>query len=155
MASRSTKTAVIETLFNERWDVEKQTLSNPYVTYADIRRVSNSKNVYAFFKDIVRNTRRANDIWPQSVLERGYTGIQAVAEEACFTFIALPPGQQTAFVVADLFAPEISIQRHALESTSLPLASRQLGRGDEAWLIQVAVRLRLRHIWRCFHPDRS
>lgn len=33
--------------------------------------------------------------------------------------------------------------RYKIESASLPLASRQLGRGDEPWLIQVAVRLRL------------
>ncbi len=32
---------------------------------------------------------------------------------------------------------------HLIESTSLPLASRQLGRSDEPWLIQIAVRLRV------------
>lgn len=143
MASRSIKTSIIETLFNERWNPETNTLSNPTVTYDDIRRFVNKGNVYAFFKDIVRNTSRANEIWPVSVLNRGYTGIQAVAESACFTFVPLPQGQLTAFVTADVLSPNPSILRHEIESASLPFASRQLGRGDEPWLIQVAVRLRL------------
>jgi hypothetical protein len=143
MSSRSQKTQVIEALFFERWDAATGMIADPLVTYADIRRFLPSGNVYAFFKDIVRNTVRANAIWPVRVLDQGYTGVQAVAEGGAFLFVPLPAGQTSAFVSFRSFAPSTQTLRHNIESASLPLASRLLGRGDEPWLIQVAVRLRL------------
>lgn len=142
--SRSQKTAIIEALFNERYDPETGRLSDPVVSVADLRKYKPEGNLYAFFKDIVRNTVRGNAIWPKSVLQRGFTGIQDVSRGGnSFRFIPLPPGQDVAFVSADTLAPRKDTPRQRVESTSLPLASRQLGRGDEPWLIQVAVRLRL------------
>jgi hypothetical protein len=139
--SRSKKTVVIEAIFDERWDSVTKTLSDPLVRVSDIRRHWPEGNVYAFFKDIVRNAARANGIWPQSVLERGFTGAQDVSDGGSFRFVPLRPGQTVAFV--DTYAPSDVTPRHRIESASLPLASRRLGRGDEPWLIQVAVRLRI------------
>ena len=39
--------------------------------------------------------------------------------------------------------PKPTTPRHRVESVSLPLASRKLGRRDESWLVQVVVRLRV------------
>lgn len=141
--SRSKKTAIIEAIFNERYDSETGTLSQPVVTITDLQRYQQAGNLYAFFKDIVRNTASGNQIWPQSVLQRGYTGIQDVSKGSSFRFIPLPPGQGTAFISANTLAPTPQTPRYKIETASLPLASRRLGRGDEPWLIQVAVRLRL------------
>lgn len=141
--SRSKKTPIIEAIFNERYDVNTGTLSNPVVSTDDLLRHKPKGNVYAFFKDIVRNIARGNNIWPERVLQRGYTGIQDVSKGSSFRFIRLPPGQTVAFISAERLTPKDITPRHRVESASLPLASRQLGRGDEPWLIQVAVRLRL------------
>jgi hypothetical protein len=141
--SRSKKTPIIEAIFNERYDPSTGHVSNPVVSIADLRHYQPTGNVYAFFKDIVRKTARANDIWPASVLQRGYTGIQDVSKGSSFRFIRLKPGQTVAFTSADILIPKANTPHHRVESASLPLAARQLGRGDEPWLIQVAVRLRL------------
>ena len=141
--SRSGKTSIIEAIFNERYDPASGDLSNPLVSIADLRRHKPEGNIYAFFKDIVRKRASGNRIWPESVLKRGYTGIQDVSKGNSFRFIRLPHGQMVAFPTAEVLAPSANTPRHRVESASLPLASRQLGRGDEPWLIQVAVRLRL------------
>lgn len=141
--SRSEKTAIIEALFNERYDPENGTVSHPVVSLDDLRRYKQDGILYAFFKDIVRKTERGNDIWPQSVLNCGYTGIQDVSKGSSFRFIPLAPGQTQAFISAQSLAPKEITPRHRMQSASLPLASRQLGRSDEPWLIQVAVRLKL------------
>jgi len=63
-------------------------------------------------------------------------------ENACFEFVPLPRGQSEPFPHK---IPDPS-EEHAvykIESASLPLASRRLGRKDEPWLVQVLVRLRV------------
>jgi hypothetical protein len=141
--ARSEKTAIIEAIFNERYDPQSGTLSDPVVRLDDLRRYKQTGNLYAFFKDIVRKTASANRIWPESVLRRGYTGVQEVGQESPFRFIPLPPAQTVAFRTGATLVPNPGTPRHRIESASLPLASRQLGRSDEPWLIQVAVRLRV------------
>src|SRR5215218_5930780 len=70
--SRSKKTAIIEAIFNERYDPAIGDISNPVVSIADLLRYKPDGNVYAFFKDIVRKTSGGNKIWPASVLQHGY-----------------------------------------------------------------------------------
>jgi len=100
------------------------------------------RNPANFFKDFIRNRASANRNWPASVLERGHTARQTTGEGQCFEFVPLAQGQTEPFppLVPE---PSGSTPRHRIESASLPLASRKLGRTDEPWLIQVAVRLRL------------
>lgn len=143
MASKSSKTHIIEDIFNSRWNATTQTLDDSLVTIDDLKPYWPTGNIYAFFKDIVRNINRANTIWPQSILERGYTGRQEVGQGASFRFVPLAPEQTLPFISSQTLMPTETTPVHLVESTSLPLASRQLGRGDEPWLIQIAVRLRI------------
>lgn len=100
-----------------------------------------TKNPANFFKDFVRDKRRANNNWPRYVLEAGFTARQTTGGGKCFEFIPLAPGQTEPFPLA--IRPRPETPHHAIESVSLPLASRVLGRAEETWLIQVAVRLRV------------
>jgi hypothetical protein len=149
------KSRVIELLFNERWDAAKLTVSDAVVTLVDVakyiretesegwsRPPLSDKNPANFFKDFVRNRRSANANWPVSVFERGYTGEQMTGGNACFRFIPLRAGQTEAFAV-NVPIPLQDAHRHEVESVSMPLASRRLGRVDESWLIQVVVRLHI------------
>jgi hypothetical protein len=150
LTGRSKKPEVIEWLFNQRWREADGSLSNPDVTLEDVKgaiRLSgvqlSDRNVANFIKDFIRNKRSANVNFPRSVFERGYTVSQVTGEDRCFRFIRIPEAATEPFPnvivpsIEDLAAP------HRIESVSLPIASRRLGRADEAWTTQVAVRLRL------------
>src|SRR5262249_11906998 len=52
------------------------------------------------------------------------------------------PGQTEAFPEC-VPPPDAALPHYKIESLSLPLASRRLGRSDEAWLVQVLIRLRV------------
>lgn len=150
----SEKTAVIEELFVQRWDPAAQVLTNSTVMLADVgdairaynshrpqRRISD-RNPANFFKDFIRNSRSANANWPSAVFALGYAARQRTGGGRCFEFTPVPTGQVEPFPSA---VPPLAAgaPRHRVESVSLPLASRLLGRDDEAWLIQVLVRLRV------------
>ena len=102
-----------------------------------------TNNPANFFKDFIRVRLRANANWPSSVLRAGYTGRQLTEGGACFEFVALTEGQTEAFPPVDFAQPSDSTPRYQIESVSLPLASRRLGRKDEPWMIQVIARLRI------------
>ena len=151
-----TKSFIIERLFDERWNAASGTLGDALVTLADVSdaiAVYNSehpqqlpmstRNPANFFKDFVRNKERANRNWPRNVLARGYTARQETGNNACFRFVPLDQGQTEPFLSSQVLAPTPSTRRHQVESASLPLASRRLGRADEPWLTQVVVRLRI------------
>lgn len=152
---RSNKSEIIEKLFDARWDPVTSTLANALVTLEHVvdairehsashpdRRLSD-RNPANFFKDFVRKKASANKNWPASVLVRGYTGRQVTGDNACFEFVRLTEGETVAFPPISLAGPGSQTPRHRIESTSLPLASRRLGRADEPWLVQVLVRLRV------------
>lgn len=151
----SYKQKVIEALFNSRWDPITGMLSRSEVTLEDVsvaiqaynaslpangRRIS-TRNPANFFKDIIRR-EIAFRHWPNSVVQRGFTGRQITGDGMCFEFVPLPVGQTVAFLP---WMPKVSstTPRRVIESASMPLVSRRLGRKDETWLIQVAVHLRL------------
>jgi hypothetical protein len=146
----SQKTAVIEHLFHERYDAATGVMANPEVSMdevvAAIRDLGanlQTNNPANFFKDIVRSPRR-NENFPASVVAAGWTAEQSIGEGMSFRFVPLPAGQITAFTD---FAPtpESLADPSPLQSLSLSLASRRLGRSDEAWLTQAASRLLLVH----------
>ena len=64
-------------------------------------------------------------------------------KNACFEFVPLIAGQTEAFPPVNFAQPSASTPKYQIESVSLPLASRRLGRKDEPWLIQVITRLRI------------
>ena len=148
----SQKTRVIEYLFEQRWSETTKKLTNPVVTMVDVVKAIeavnaangtklSAKNPANFFKDIVRNTRAANANWPSSVFAGGYTGRQTTREGQSFEFVPIRPGSAVAFETVP--SPGAATQQHRIETASLPIASRRLGRRDEPWLTQVLVRVRL------------
>jgi hypothetical protein len=155
--TETSKTIIIERIFDARWDSLTTSLKNDLVTYDDLREAIRefdqdapeglntlgSGNVYAFFKDIVRVTERANRMWPRSVLERGFTARQETGGGKAFRFIKFPAEQLTPFIEQKYPRLPGEENRFRIQSLSLDIKSRLLGRRDESWLMQVAVKLRL------------
>ena len=150
--NRSYKTAVIESIFSARWEAGSQSLSSVVVSLDDVSQAIteynekngtkfSTNNPGNFIKDVIRNNKSANSIWPKLVFDEGYSCVQKTGDKRCFEFIEVAENQLVPFPL------DVEIDRekppHVLESVSLPLASRKLGRRDESWLTQVAVRLRL------------
>src|SRR5262249_5237398 len=150
----SSKAAVVEALFDARWVAASGSLSNPVVTLEDVgaaiqafnekappgQRLS-PRNLANFFRDFVRTRASANRNWPPTVLRRGYPARQVTGDNRCFEFVPLAAGQALPFPLTAVAGP--AVPRRQLESVSLPLALRRLGRTDETWLLQVVVRLRV------------
>lgn len=150
----SYKTVVIESMFRKRFNSVTKILTNPIVTLAEVTDEINSYNLTAekkvsarnpanFFKDIVRKRRAGNKNWPTAVLRAGYTARGVTEGSACFEFIPIAEGQTEAFPELSFHQPSADTPVYQIESVSLPLASRRLGRKDEPWLIQVITRLRI------------
>ena len=150
---RHQKQYIIETLFFERWDEATQSLRARNVTLKEVVsaihasnktlvRSMSARNPANFYKDFIRNIGRANANFPPSVFAKGYRTRQLTGDGNCFEFIRTPPGQTTPFV---LLVPHLTgdYEVTPIESISIPLPSRKLGRTDEPWLIQVLVRLRV------------
>lgn len=98
------------------------------------------RNPANFLKDVVRS-RNASAIWPPEVAALRYTGVQRTGTGDSFEFVPFAPGQTEPF--PDLFRPTPQTPQLDLQSVSMSLASKNLGRRDEAWLIQTAVNLRV------------
>ncbi len=150
----SYKTPVIENIFRSRFNSQTGLISNPLVTLEEVSKAiegyNNStgkqistRNPANFFKDLIRNRAAGNANWPAFVLESGYTARQVTENNACFQFIPLSTGQTEAFPSVNFAQPSSNTPKYSVESVSLPLASRRLGRKDEPWLIQVITRLRI------------
>lgn len=152
----SQKTEIIETIFFSRFDPASGELANPLVTIKQLGeaiRASNEKhpelkdlssdNPANFVKDLIRKRTSANRNWPKSVLDAGYTGRQVTGDGRALEFLAVAPGQVEAFPAPDFANPPNGTPIHVIESVSLPLASRRLGRSDEPWMIQVVTKLRV------------
>ena len=101
--AKSKKPAIIEKLFDDRWDTLGGTLSDPVVTRAQLREelraagmAASEGNINNFFKDFVRKaTRNAN--WPKSIAGRGYTARQGIKEGAVMIFEPIPGDRDTPF----------------------------------------------------------
>lgn len=152
----SHKAPIIEAIFESLWDPANQKLKEPRVSYPQIKEqiaLYNAKNEGKsglpsvdnpanFFKDFTRRRKSANLWWPNSVFVRGYTARQLVGDKLSFEFVPVRPGQTEPFPVTVPLHTD-QTPRHRITSAVLPDASRRLGRSDEPWLIQVAVKLRV------------
>lgn len=165
--ANSPKTSIIEALFNKRWQGVDKPLLDPRVTLAQVSEaieVSNvgkkgktlsTKNPANFFKDFIRIKKSANKNWPQSVFDRGYTARQITGGGACFEFVRLQPGQTEPFPISVIHKPGPAVPHDQIQSASMPLASRRLGRSNEAWLVQVLVRLHVIETHLALHSTRK
>lgn len=149
--AKSQKTIVIEHLFTLRYDPETKTLNNPVVTAEDLQKAKKycndylgatiklDSNPFNFMKDIVRG-KSADKIWPQSVKDLGFVGEQVTGDGKVFEFIPFRP---ESYGFETNYTPSDKTPCFPVQSLSLPLASKELGRTDESWLLQVAVNLRI------------
>lgn len=158
----SKKTAIIESIFNARYDAQLQSLpSNQRIvtmeqvkaaiaTYnAPLPKESqlSDRNVANFFKDIKRSYNGFDRHWPQSVFERGYSGRQLTGEGSSFEFVERHPSQEKPS--ARLYEPftltseEFVKNRIRVETLSLSREKRGLLRSDESHITQISVELRV------------
>jgi hypothetical protein len=152
--SETYKTVIIRRIFFDRFDEDTCSLADPVVTLqqasVEIARYNeanaddkkSTKNPANFFKDIIRNRSGANRHWPRDVFDKGFIGRQLTGAGQCFEFALIEPGQFEPYPASD-FVADAHTPVHRIESVSMPLASRRLGRADEPWLIQVVTRLRI------------
>jgi hypothetical protein len=99
-----------------------------------------SGNPANFMKDLLRG-KNASRNWPESLKRIRIGGRQRVGRGRALEFVPYAEGQTDPFDIS--FSPSEGLQPIPLESISMPLASKRLGRKDESWLIQVAVQLRV------------
>lgn len=149
---KSEKTIVIEHIFDQLYDQESGRLTRTVITSEDIQaakrycaehyqiKLKLDSNPYNFMKDIVRG-KSASKIWPERLRAMGIVGEQRTGNGAVFEFVFHEEGAPES-LEAD-FRPTEQTHRFPVQSLSLPLASKSLGRTDESWLLQVAVNLRI------------
>lgn len=149
--AKSQKTVVIQYLFDQRFDPDTGTLSNPVVTAAELQEAKRycnehlgatiklDSNPFNFMKDIVRG-KSADKIWPKRVKEHGFVGEQITGNGKVFKFVPFVPDS---YGFETNYSPTVTTPSFPVQSLSLPLASKELGRTDESWLLQVAVNLRI------------
>lgn len=146
----SQKTIVIEHLFEKHWDEQSRTLRRTLMSLEDVaeairecrpRGVTLSdRNPANFMKDLLRGGNTSRN-WPESVANRNYAAVQRTGEGECFEFIQFADGQAEAF--PDAFPIRLDADRYKIQSISIPLVTKSLGRSDETWLIQVAINLKV------------
>ena len=142
----SKKTVVVDHL----WDV-LQAEGRSVATFDDVSRAiadCNAKygnnlranNPANFMKDLLRGGNASKN-WPSRLTDLRITGRQVTGEERIFEFIEFREGQTEPF--PNPFEPTGNEKQYVIQSVSLPLTTKKLGRHDEAWLIQVAINLRI------------
>lgn len=147
----SEKTPIIEWLFFQHYDKSADSLSKTVMSLEDvqsaIRHFRNTegaklsdKNPANFMKDIVRG-QNASRNWPTTLTELRWTAIQCPGDGNVFEFVRFLPKQTEPF--PDIYKAKPTTERYVVQSVSLPIYSRTLGRADEPWLIQTAINLRV------------
>lgn len=147
----SEKTPVIEYLFFKHWNAEARVLSKSVMTRADVREALrecaatmgislSDMNVSNFLKDVIRGQSASNN-WPERLKQLRYTAVQRPGEGNVFEFVPYGPDDTEPF--ADLYRPTDNTPRFGIQSVSMSLDAKALGRSDEPWLIQTAVNLRV------------
>jgi hypothetical protein len=102
-----------------------------------------SKNNPAnFLKDFIRKpTCNAN--WPEKLKTARITARQRYGSKQVLEFV--PYEDEDTVPFPDRFEPTSDMRVVEVESLSIPGAARELGRKDEAWLIQIIVNQRIAH----------
>lgn len=91
-------------------------------------------------KDIIRG-QGASGMWPIRLHNLRIGGRQVTGDGNVFEFVPYEEGQTEPF--PRLFGPHAGVREHSIQSVSMPLATKALGRDDETYLIQVAIKLAL------------
>ncbi|MVA96662.1 hypothetical protein GN330_05300 [Nitratireductor sp. CAU 1489] len=99
-----------------------------------------ARNPANFMKDLLRGANASKN-WPVSVAAKRYTGVQRTGAGECFEFVPFHVGQSEPF--PDYFKVRLDSETYPVQSISIPLVTKTLGRSDENWLIQTAVNLRV------------
>ena len=147
----SQKTKVVEFLFKKHWDEASGSLTKVMMSLDDVahairqcniayKRNLKANNPANFMKDLLRGPNASKN-WPKSVAEKEYTAKQRTGEGNCFEFIPYALGQTEPF--PDEFPVREEAERYRIQSISIPLVTKSLGRSDESWLIQTVVNLRV------------
>lgn len=147
----SLKTKVVEYLFDKHWDETTQTLRQSLMSLEDVAQAIRECNVIEgttlsdrnpanFIKDLMRGAN-ASANWPASVAARRYTAYQRTGDGDVFEFVPFRDDQIEAF--PDAFKTRDDAPRYLVQSISLPLVTKTLGRSDESWLVQTAINLRV------------
>src|SRR5262249_13143079 len=97
-----------------------------------------TNNPANFMKDIVRKANASSN-WHSSVAALRYTAVQRTGEGNVFEFIPYAPGQTEPFPDNYKSRPDVPVFH--VQSLSMLRESKLLGRRDEAWLTQTAVKL--------------
>lgn len=148
--SRSKKPQVVERIYDSLVDPVTGQLTRRQVTMEDVDQALDwctinlglartNRNVANFFKDIIRG-KGANGMWPQKLKHLRITARQSTGDGNCFEFLDYEPSQTEPFPTHFLIG---STPTHLLQSISMSLRSKDLGRDDETYLIQVAVKLQV------------
>lgn len=148
----STKTAVVRILFEQRWNAADKSLTSSLATFDDVSaaiRLANkidggkrsANNPANFLKDFIRHAERGNANWPEELKEARITAEQRKGKNLCFEFVPYSEGQTEPF--PDPYRSSESTPIYEVQGITISGASRELGRKDEQWLIQVAVRQNL------------
>lgn len=103
-------------------------------------RLKKDSNPFNFMKDLLRGSS-VNANWPPSLTASRITAKQSMGDGSIMEFVPFPEGQDLPFV--NPFEPGEDIEVEKLQSISIPLTTKTLGRNDESWLIQVAVNLKV------------
>lgn len=144
----SKKTDVIRHLFFQRFNEKTAELSADLVTFSDIRRAIgetganlSTANLANFWKDLTRQNPGRS--WPPEVQAAGFAAVDAAGdgEGGVFRFVPLLKGEQVPFPAPLTPAPALLKQALVVQSLSMPVATKGLGRRDESWLAQVSNRL--------------
>jgi len=147
--ARSEKPLIVEHIYRSLVDPVTGSLTRTVVTNEDVVKAINwgrevhglklsSKNPANFIKDIIRGMG-ATAMWPASLKDARITARQVTGDGKVFEFVPYAPDQTEPF--PDRFGYREGVWRHQIQSVSMPLASKELGRDDETYLIQVAVKL--------------
>lgn len=146
--ARSQKPDVIERIYDTLVDASGN-LTRTVVTNEDVveaiawcrankQSTLSVKNPANFMKDIIRG-QGASKMWPARLQALRIGGRQVTGNGNVFEFVPYEADQTEPF--PNRFGYHEGVWRHQVQSISMPLASKELGRDDETYLIQVAVKL--------------
>ncbi|WP_245990250.1 hypothetical protein [Tabrizicola piscis] len=149
--ARSQKTKVVEHLFDKYWNVSTGALDKSLMSLDDVAQAIrectdlygltlSDRNPANFMKDLLRGANASSN-WPASVAAKRYTAVQRTGDGECFEFIPYRFGQVEPFL--DAFGVRQDAPRYPVQSISIPLVSKSLGRSDETWQVQTAINLRV------------
>ncbi|GAB5478260.1 MAG: hypothetical protein Marn2KO_17270 [Marinobacter nauticus] len=99
-----------------------------------------TKNPANFFKDFIRGENSSAN-WPKRLTTARMTARQLTGNSFAFEFIPFAKDQTEAF--PERFPPSPEVVTIPIQTVTLNLAARELGRRDEPWLVQTIVNLRI------------